>query len=570
MIPKNWNPEILSTVVGGADAGSAPELIGEQTVSTLRNVSIRGGRARSRPRFKKKLALSSGKIQGATAFLDRGLLMVSIDGKVFEVDPFSWSILEKTDSTNRGSANRPRHYYAETVGSLVIQDYQNTPLIYDGSEFRYAESDEVPVGGPMEYSNGRLAVAVNGGRAVRLGDIRDGGIHQSELKFLETYSLNGGGDFAFPSRVVALSSLPVIDTSTGQGSLIVGCRERTFSLKTQLTARDLWADVGFQSEFLPVGITGARAVAKANQDLYIRSGDGFRSMRSAVTDQGSPGLTPLSNEMGYRFDHDTDFLLEDAQVVLFDNRIFCTHSPIVYGNRSIALGLAVYNVDTLSKSGTKSAPVWEGEWDGIQIAELVSGNFRGSKRMFIIGRDADGTNGVWEVYAETADPIDLTESPVQELVTRTFVGNGINDYKALRRGDIWLSEITGTVNLKVFFRADKYPFWVKWDEFDVVANSPATTDRKYPVHRSPLTTRTPPDTIDPKAEQILSQGFTFQVRLVWTGEARVDMLQVWTETEAQPGLSDNPSETDQEVYSEVPADQEEVNFWYDYARSPLP
>lgn len=567
MINKTWTPEVQSLVIGGADSGSEPELIGSSTAAHLRNVSVRGGRAHSRPRFKKILSLADGKIQGAAAFNDRGLLMTSIDGRVYEVDPLALSVVEKTDASTRGSPNRARHFYCETVGTLIIQDFQAKPLIYDGSTFRQAESDEVPVGGPMGFSNGRLAVAVNTGRDVRLGDIRDGGVHQSELKFTETYFLTGGGDFSFPSKVTSIRSLPVIDTSTGQGSLIVGCRERVFSLKTQLTSRDMWADVAFQTEFLPVGITGPTAVTGVNQDLYFRAPDGVRSIRAAVSDLSSPGLTPLSNEMAHRFDHDTDFLLEYASVVLFDNRLFVTHSPMNYGNRAINLGLAVYNFDTISKSGQKSAPVWDGEWDGVQIAEVVVGDFRGSKRMFIVGRDSEG-NGVWEVYAEAKQPI-VEETPAQELVTRTFVGGGINDYKALRRCDVWLSGIEADVNLKVYFRSDKYPYWILWDEFDVATTSPDSWAIKNPVHRNPLSTRSAPDDVDGRTNQLLSQGFTFQIRLVWSGVARVDMIQVWTESVGQSGLSDNVENQDESLY-EVPAGHVRQEFWYPHATDPNP
>ena len=81
------------------------------------------------------------------------------------------------------------------------------------------------------------------------------------------------------------------------------------------------------------GIVGANAVVAINQDLYFRSTDGLRSLRTSTADYNSPGLTPLSVEVRHRFDYDSSFLLEDAGVVCFDNRILCTHSPFIYGRR---------------------------------------------------------------------------------------------------------------------------------------------------------------------------------------------------------------------------------------------
>jgi hypothetical protein len=572
MINAKWQTDTVPAVIGGMDASSDPTLIGPTAAAYLRNVSVRGGRAKSRPRTSKVMTLPVGKIQGAGVFSDRGVVLTSIDGKVYEFRPDVWVATEKTDATTRGNPNRPRHWYCETIGSIVIQDFQNAPLIYDGSNFRKAGDDEVPVGGAMCFSNGRLAVVTGIGKSVRIGDVRQDA-HQSELKFTETFALTGGGDFAFPRPVTSLHSLPVIDTSTGQGSLIVGCRERVFSLKTQVASRDLWPDIGFQTEMFPdVGITGQNAATAVNQDLYFRSPDGLRSLRTTVGDFESPGQTPVSREVAHRLDNDTAHLLEYATVAAFDNRLLVTHSPIQYGNRGINLGLAVYNFDTLSKSGQKSPPVYDGEWDFAQIAEIVVGTFGGTKRCFVIGRDTAGVNAVWEIHRESDDPYGTTESPEQVLVTRSLVGAGINAYKALRRCDVWLSDIKSAVNLKVYYRADQFPFWVLWDEFNVAASSPAEVwKRPRALQRNPLSTRTTPEGFDEQTKQPLAQGFSFQVRLVWTGIARVDFVQLATEVIPQPAVADNVEGVDGKLYSGTPAPgQVDPTFWYPHASSPAP
>lgn len=570
MISAKWQTDTVPAVIGGMDASSDPTLVGQSAVAYLRNVSIRGGRAKSRPRTRKVMSITSGKIQGAGAFNERGVLLVSIDGKVYEIRPDVWTATEKTDSTTRGNPNRPRHWYCETIGSIVIQDFQSAPLIYDGSDFRKAKDDEVPVGGAMCFSNGRLAVVTGIGKSVRIGDIRQDA-HQSELKFTETYFLTGGGDFSFPQPVTALHSLPVIDTSTGQGSLIVGCRGRVFSLKTQVTSRDLWPDIGFQTEMFPnVGITGQTAAAAVNQDLYFRSVDGVRSLRTTVGDFESPGQTPISREMAHRFDYDSDHLLDYASVVSFDNRLFVTHSPIHYGNRGINLGLAVYNFDTLSKSGQKSPPVFDGEWDFAQIAEIVVGNFGGRQRCFVIGRDAAGANGIWEIFREADEPVAITEAPEHVLTTRSLVGAGIDAYKALRRCDVWLSDIKSNVNLKVYYRAGQYPFWVLWDEFSVGVGTPAAWSRPRPLQRNPLSTHTVPEGFDEQTKQPLAQGFSFQIRLVWTGQCRVDFIQLATEVVIQPGVADNVEGVDGEMYAAIPSGQVDPTFWYPHTSSPAP
>ncbi len=571
-MPTEWQPDLVGPLIGGMNAGVDPELVPDLQCSFGRNISVRGGRAHSRPRVIKRATLPSGKIQGASAFRDRNVVLIAIEGRIHEMSPSDFSLLEKTSSTDCNNPNRPRVFMCETVGSIAIQDGQSTPIIYDGDQFRRADEtkDELPVGWMMNYSNGRLCVVVDNQRAVRVGDIK-GDAHQSEFKFTEATMLLGGGDLFFPSKVTSLASIPVIDTSSGQGTTLVGCRDRVFSLKTQVTSRDLWPDVGFQTDFFPsTGVVGDNAVAAVNQDLYFRSGDGLRSIRAAIGDYSSPGLAPISREVGYRFDHDGGELLTDATVVRFDNRLLATHSPICYGNRSIALGLIAYNLDPLSTSGQKSPPVYDGEWDlGVQIAEIVSSGFFGRDRCFVIGRDSTG-NGVWEILREADSVAGVSENPVQEVITRTLPGAGINARKQLMRADLFVSDITTDATFTLYFRSDRYPHWTEWDSFTVPASRGTGWGATKPVFRSPLSSRTPPEVFDSRTGNYLHHGFGFQVRLVWTGKARINFIEVHSKPIQRAGVADNTENQTQTVYADAPAGQESPSFWFQFTHSPLP
>lgn len=577
-----WQIDVVSNLLAGQDAASDPDILSQNAAAYLRNVSLRGGRPKSRPRIRRLADIPAGKIQGAAGFNRISRLLVSVDGKIYELNPATWAATELTkdpaslgrepvrDDAIRANPNRRRHYYCETAGSMVIQDGQTFPFIYDGADFRVAKSGEVPRGWMMEFSNGRLAVVTNNGSDVRIGDIRKPA-HQSELKFEETTYLTGGGDFGFKDRLTALCSLPVVDSATGQGSLIVGARGRAYSLKTELVQRDMWGEIGMQTELFPsVGITGATAVAKVNQDLYFRALDGIRSVRAAAADYSSPGQTPLSREVANRLDHDSPIFLQDASMVEFDNRILVTHSPKAYGNRAIFTGLIAYNFDSLSKGGQKSPPVYEGEWDGVEIAELVAFEVNGIRRCFIVGRDAEGENGLWEIQREADGLVTGSDSPVQEIVTRSLFGAGGNILKALRRLDVNLSGVSGPVNLKVYFRPDRYPYWIQWDEFDLNVSSPSSWNRKHPQYRNPISTRTAPEILDGVVAQMLNTGLSFQIRVVWTGQATIDMLQLHTQALTTPGVADNAPETASTVYMEVPPGAVEQTYWHRQLINPHP
>ena len=383
----------------------------------------------------------------------------------------------------------------------------------------------------------------------------------------ETYALNGGGDFSYTSPVKALAVLPVIDTGSGQGALIVGCEDSVYSLKTQITQRDLWAEVGFGNVVLPTrGIVGAGAVVAVNQDLYFRSGDGLRSIRTSTADYNAPGLTPLSVEVRHRFDYDSPFLLEDASVVCFDNRILCTHSPFVYGPRSLAQGIVSLNLDSLSGRGGKAPPCFDGEWDGLIIARLFTGRINGVERCFALGRDVSGGNGLWEILRESDEQ--AGDEPTQALETRTLFGDSPGTLKNIRRCDLQFSDIRGGLDVRVYFRPEKHPFWIRWDEFTVDAPTTRAWGDARPQVRSLLSTRSPAEVPDPLSGRLVSCATGFQVRVEWDGFARLDYLQLFQERVAMLAYADNAS-PNQASESTPPVWAVNPGFWHTHAVSPL-
>ena len=563
---EGWLADTQATMLDGMNRGREPELLSDQQAHLLRNLSTRGGRVRSRPRLVKRASMPTGLMQGASVFKTNGKILSAVGGRVYETDPSTWTQVELTGADNN-NPKKPRVWMCETPGSIIIQDNQSRPFIYDGVKFRRSDDDEVPVGSVMAFGNGRLAVAVNDGLAVRIGDIRQGE-HQSEMKFTETYNLLGGGDFAFESPVRALAVLPVVDTGSGQGSLIVGTDEMVSSLKTQITQRDLWGEVGFQTIILPTrGITGANAVVAVNQDLYFRSSDGLRSVRTSTGDYDAPGLAPLSVEVRHRFDYDTPFLLQDAGVVYFDNRLIATHSPFIYGPRALNQGLIAFNFDSLSGRGQKSPPAFDGEWDGLIVAQIFTGKIAGSERCFILGRDIDGTNGLWELLRETE--VQTGDEPSQAVESRTMFGDSPGTLKNIRRCDVQFSDIRGGLDVSVYFRPAKYPYWVKWDEFSV-DNPPAQPwGRVVPQHRSLLSTRSPIEAVDESTGRLISCSTGFQVRIEWDGFARLDYFQLFQERVSMLPYADNPASGAQQNVVTVPSWADSPVFWYAHPVSPL-
>ena len=338
--------------------------------------------------------------------------------------------------------------------------------------------------------------------------------------------------------------------------------------RSQITQRDLWSEVGFQTILLPTrGVTGANAFVAVNQDLYFRSSDGLRSVRTSTADYSAPGLAPLSVEVRHRFDYDTLFLLQDASVALFDNRLLCTHSPFIHGPRALNQGIIAFNFDALSGRGQKTPPAFDGEWDGLVVAQIFTGVIAGTERCFILGRDIDGTNGLWELLRETA--VQAGDEPTQAIETRVMFGDSPGVLKNLRRCDVQFSDIRGGLTVRVYFRPDKYPYWVRWDQFTVAAPPAQTWGRVVPQHRSLLSTRSPVEHTDPTTGRLISCASGFQVRVEWDGYARLDYLQLFQERVSMLPYADNTSATQQTDVVTVPSWAVSPQFWYTQPVSPL-
>jgi hypothetical protein len=566
-----WHADLQALVLGGADRGVDVAGVRADKFSYGRNLTVRGGLPRSRPRMVRRMSLGSGLIQGGTVFSRTGKLTVSVGGVISSIDCVRWTSDELTDPQDRNNPNLLWAYFCETDGSLVIQNGSDYPLVWDGSDFvRFTTENgkTLPIGTVMCYSNGRLAVAVgSSSRSVRIGDIRQG--HQTELGFTEATSLLGGGDLSFPSRVMAMAALPVVDTQTGSGPLIVGVRNRTYSLRTDIVSRNKWPDIDFQSVLFPRhGITGPNAFALINQDIYFRSLDGLRSLRLAAADYNSPGNTPISAEVAYRMKYDSPDMLDGASMVYFDNRLLITHSPKLYSQRRRALheGLISLNFETLSSLGQKAGAAYDGEWDSdFRIVQLVEGEIEGVSRCFALAVEDDNQAAVWEILSEQADFVNPVgayriDFPTHELHTRLFAGSSPIDLKDLRRLDLWVSGLDGDSKVKAYFRPEKRQEWVEWDTWaistgqiqTVNANGELAYTEPVKQGRIRLMTRTPAEELASDNKWPVSKSSGFQFKLEWLGNVTIDKVVVYTEADIGMLYADNPvGETATEIEDQL-------------------
>jgi len=212
--------ESFVTHRGGVSTAFDNDLIGEAHVAWAKNMDFRGGKPRTRGGFTERLKLPRGTVQGVDFFTKSEDLIFSISGYIhqcsFGRDGFE---LNQLTLPQARSSIVKQVFMEETSGFLVIQDGLSSALIYDGVALRNAESDEVPRGFQMAYGNGRLWVALDGGRVVA-GDIA-GTSTGSELKFTEDIYLLGGGSFVMPGDIKGMRFVPSNDARSAFGPLLV-------------------------------------------------------------------------------------------------------------------------------------------------------------------------------------------------------------------------------------------------------------------------------------------------------------------------------------------------------------
>ncbi len=526
------------------------------------NGTVRDGKPRTRTGLVQRLILPEGRFQGAGFYSQgSGKIILSIGGELHRVLIQGNSFVSEDIPLGFPNAsNLDEAWMCETPSGFVIQDDQSAPIIYNGSTTRRAnpETPEIPLGSAMAFGNGRLWVVVKERRNLKAGDIYDG-TPGSEFAFTETQYLLGGGAFYFPYDLTALAFLPVNNTATGYGSLMVFGEASLVSIRAEVTQRDLWQIIpGFQTIVLDgIGTTSAHCVTRVDQDLYFRDANGqVRSIRSAAQEAQGPGNSGLSREVRRIVDYETKAQLRFGSGIYFKNRLLFTAAPLLsvgLPQNTVFQKLLSLDCAPLSTMRGKSAPAYDGEWTGADVLRVVQGNFLGKPRAFAIVRR--GTqNSLWEFVEQRQDSYLDGGNPSKQVNIETAVEfRGIdfgtpNGTKTLTRCDVYPSLIEGEVHVDVYWRVGNRNQWLLWGGFDACAEmqdppeaspeTPHTWKNLTSQERGRVKSLTIPSLKDPILQLAQSSGFWFQVRLVWTGNVTIDRIDLWARPTPEKQFSD--------------------------------
>jgi hypothetical protein len=124
-----------------------------------------------------------------------------------------------------------------------------------------------------------------------------------------------------------------------------------------------------------------------------------------------------------------------------------------------------------------------------------------------------------------------TERKISAAIeTRAFAFESPFANKKIVRGDLWLSEIQGGTNIRVFWRPDVHPRWFYWGAFSQSATAVNPAGTVSPVTLLPaiapqVMLATPPKVDDADVKfRPAHLGYTFQIRIEWEGAVRLQKL----------------------------------------------
>lgn len=421
-----------------------------------------------------------------------------------------------------------------------------TAVTIDGSAF-----SQLPAGGPMDYYQGRIWIA--NGRNYMAGDIVRGpngtgpyDFTDSILNVTENAYLVGGGVFTVPDNsgeIRALKHTAQIDTATGDGLLFVFTRESIYSVNVPITRAD-WILLEEPIQRLvqfKYGTSSDWSVVPVNGDLFFQSVDGIRSLTEAIRYFGQWGNVPISSEEALAINASNRGLLLFGSGVLFDNRLIQTCLPEQTDIGVIHKGLIPLDFDLISTLQEKLPPAWEGMLEGLDVLQIVQGDFGGRERAFAIVRSAltEGIE-VWELTInEFNDFNSFGESRVSWLIeTPSFTWNDPFQLKQLETIELWIDRLNGTVEFQVWYRPSAHPCWQFWHAWtECSARSPCELLLPPPAcdyppqvykqqYRVPMVLPTPEPICNTTLGRPLNLDYGFQIRILIKGFCRVRGLLV--------------------------------------------
>lgn len=369
---------------------------------------------------------------------------------------------------------------------------------------------------------------------------RDSVLHQTQNLYLA-----GGGNFQVPGTsgdIRAMASGAILDASLGQGPLQVFTPNTVFSVNVP-TDRQVWQDLTnpiLGESIIGNGALGQWAVPSANSDFIYRAIDGIRSYAISRRDFNTWGSTPISREVDPILNRDAVSSLQFVSGVVFDNRLLMTASPTLGPNGTYWKQIIALNFDPVSSLRGKAPSVYDGSWTGLNVFQLIKGQFSGVERCFSLCYNAvTGDNELYEILKQDQEYFDNTSTRITSafqtaVMLREVPGKTQFDLCRLTDGEIYLDSIRGQTDVQVWYKPDSYPCWVPWTKFSICNPLAQDDPTSKPGYRTRIGFGEPSGSpCEPTNGRPFRTFFWCQLRFVITGPHRFLGAKVKAVTEPQ-------------------------------------
>lgn len=445
----------------------------------------------------------------------------------------------------------PIAYPTITAGTQLIDTQGYTGIL------------QFPVGRMGCYGRGRVWMCLANGKDYIAGDIVGGpsgtkalGFRDSILNVTENSYLAGGGTFTIPGSFGDIRSMiftAELDASLGQGPLQIFTPTHVFSCNAPID-RTTWQSLTNPIQTVSAignGGLGQDNTFLVNSDTIYRAVDGIRSLILSRQDFNTWVRTPISREVERTLNLDNQSLLPFGSGVFFDNRILMTVSPISTTQGVYHQALVALNNDLISTVREKSPPAYDGIWPGMNILNMVSETFSSVERCYQFVYNTVLQNlELWELMPSAASEVENNPNVpiVGDLISGTptaiewwFESSslfrdrnpGERTYKQLNNGELMVDKLVGRVDFEVWYKPDQYPCWTLWHSWGECAT--VNSSSKPPQFRPRMGLGTPSVTpCDPSTNRPLREGFTFQIKVVITGQCEIVGMRFESVVKPQP------------------------------------
>lgn len=393
----------------------------------------------------------------------------------------------------------------------------------------------LPPGRMGAYGMGRNWVCLPDGKQFIASDIVGGSsgsvaenYRDAVLKVTENLYLSGGGNFTVPGSIGSIQSMAfsaTLDSSLGQGPLQVFTDTHVFSCNAPVE-RTKWQDINnpiLTESLISNGAKGQNSTVLANGDIIFRSIDGIRSLILARREFDTWGNTPISIEVDPILRADDPGLLRFGSAIVFDNRLLMTTHPVKVAFGVYHTGIIPLNFDPVSSLRGKLPSVYDaGIWTGLNVLQLIVGDFDGVERAFAIVLNTSNEIEIWEILKDGNH--DETNTPIVWDFASASLKFGQDDPRQrdllrLQDGEIYVDKLVGTVRFEAFYKPDQYPCWVSWFSWTECQTSDASDSK--PGFRPRMGLGEPSGyPCDENVNRPLRECYTMQFRLVVRGHCR--------------------------------------------------